>query len=64
MPTDDSQVSIVEDLDPPSAPRKDKVEVRELLLGLLLLVAVVGWAVLQTAQQEGPAAQYRTAQQA
>ena len=64
MPTDDSPVSIVEDLDPPSAPRKDKVEVRELLLGLLLLVAVVGWAVLQTAQQEGPAAQYRTAQQA
>jgi hypothetical protein len=64
VPTDDTPVSIVEDLDPPSAPRKDKFEVRELLLGLLLLVVVAGWAIWQSSQQDAASAQYRMAQQA
>jgi hypothetical protein len=64
VPADDTPVSIVEDMDPPSAPRKDKFEVRELLLGLLLLVVVAGWAIWQSSQQDAVAAQYRMAQQA
>jgi hypothetical protein len=64
VPTDAPPVSTVEDLDPRPAPRKNDVEVRELLLGLLLLLAIIGWAVWQTQQQEGTATLYRLGQQA
>jgi uncharacterized protein HemX len=52
MQNDDPPVSEVEDLDPDPAPRKGRLDVRELLLGCLLVVMTLGWAGWQWWQQD------------
>ena len=64
MQSGDPTISFVEDLDldPTSPPRR--VDRRELLLGCLLLVLVLGWAGWQWWQQDGKERSYRLGEQA
>ena len=64
MQNDDPLISEVEDLDPDPTPRKGRLDVRELLLGCLLLVMTLGWAGWQWWQQDSKESSYRMGQEA
>src|SRR5438045_1558244 len=61
-PPEDIPISVVEDLDPDPPPKARSGFARELLLGMLLLVGVLGWAGWQSWQQQGKQENYRLAQ--
>jgi hypothetical protein len=63
-PSPDTSVSITEDLDPEPAVRTERAYVREAVLGLVLLLAVIGWAGWQWWGQESLQNNYRLAQRA
>src|SRR6476469_9633099 len=64
MQNDDPLISEVEDLDPDPTPRKGRLDVRELLLGCLLIVMTLGWAGWQWWQQDSKESSYRMGQEA
>ncbi|MEP6775166.1 MAG: hypothetical protein ABJA50_06170 [Chloroflexota bacterium] len=64
MRNDDPLISEVEDLDPDPTPGKGRLDVRELLLGCLLLMMTLGWAGLQWWQQGSKESRYRMGQEA
>jgi hypothetical protein len=59
---EDLTLSTVEDLDPDPPARGRPTFVRELMLGLVLLLAVLGWAGWQSWQQQSRQDDYRLAQ--
>ena len=64
MQKDDPLISEVEDLDPDPTPRRGRLDLRELLLGCLLLVMTLGWAGWQWWQQDSKESSYRMGQEA
>ncbi len=64
MRNDDPLISEVEDLDPDPTPGKGRFDVRELLLGCLLLMMTLGWAGWQWWQQGSKESSYRMGQEA
>src|SRR5919199_578754 len=61
---EEPEFSSIEDLDPEPQPRGGRTNAREFLLGLLLVLAVLGWGGWSWAQQESKQSNYRQAQQA
>src|SRR5688500_12539669 len=60
----DEPISIVEELDPEPEPSGGWMHLRELILGFLLLVGVLGWSGWEWWQQDQNQASYLIAQQA
>lgn len=63
-PYDESPISVIEDLDPETLPKPGHFQVREFILGVMLLLGVLGFAGWQWWQAESNSSNYRAAQQA
>src|SRR4051812_3446461 len=63
-PYENFSASVIEDLDPESPDKGRQSRVREFILGIALVIAVLGWAGWQWQQQERLKDLYTQAQQA
>jgi hypothetical protein len=64
IPPDDAFYSSVEDLDPEQSPRGRAPRLRELVVGLLIIIGVMGWVGWQWWHQQDTQTSYRLAQEA
>jgi len=64
QPPEDNVTSVVDDLDPEPRRREGLGQRRELILGLVLLLAVIGWASWQGLSQARGESEYAQAEQA